>query len=232
VLVAPYPAGAQSWQRNTYWFDCKTGALGGCGVAYPEDWLKYGNGDPGVPPQNGGCQVETPTLLVANTCVPIDEPDSCEVGGSPSTEASGGSTTTAGSTVELASGRVQTAPTDLDLGGALVFRRQYASTRSATGAMGKGWVHGLDWSAQVNTLAGGSTAVSVKPPFAPRVMYVKDASGIWRSGTRDAGGVTIDGAGKIFYTGDDGTKVRFSATGTLEEWAYPIFVDSDLTRLS
>jgi len=217
----PYPAGAQSWQRNTSWFDCDTGAPGGCGVGYPEDWLKYGNGDPGVPPQNGGCQVETPTLLVANTCVPVDEPDSCEVGGGPSTEASGGSTTTAGSTVELASGRVQTAPTDLDLGGALVFRRQYASTRSATGAMGKGWVHGLDWSAEVDTLTGGSTAVSVKPPFAPRVMYVKDASGIWHSGTRDAGAVTIDGTGKIFYTGGDGTKVRLSATGAVEEIARP-----------
>jgi YD repeat-containing protein len=130
-----------------------------------------------------------------------------------------------GDPVDVTTGALEQAATDLDLGRGLVFRRFYASNDPAdvVGRMGKGWKHSLDWSL-IYTVANASNplaeGVLVKRPFAAPVTLMRTtfpppaSQGAWTGGENGAGDLAGDPASQLIYTDGDGTRVTFSRIGT------------------
>lgn len=108
--------------------------------------------------------------------------------------------------VDAATGELGIAPIDIDLGGSLRFQRHYASGKTLTSELGKGWIHSLDWAASMAPLLYDTTAVTIDPPFGAPAVYALDSAGTWHKSPRDAGAVEIDGLGRVVYTAGDGVK--------------------------
>ena len=175
---------------------------------------------------------ENPFSGVFNGCNGMPEPNDCR-------ESRNSKESLLGDPVDLTSGALEQSAVDVDLGNGLAFRRHYASDRTGTTRIGKGWAHSLDWKL---THEGNDDAeiVLVTRPLAAKAVFVRISpthmpGETWKSGMRGAGGLEGEASTGFTFTDDDGTRVTFAGgTFALASIRHPgqksIEVDQDGTE--
>ncbi|MCI0635772.1 MAG: DUF6531 domain-containing protein, partial [Actinobacteria bacterium] len=124
-----------------------------------------------------------------------------------------------GDPVDLTSGTLRLAPTDVDLGGGLRFARHYASaTTSAVAPMGRGWRHSLEWRLQRGT-GTSSRALPyfiVWAPFRPPRIFLESYDGTeYLSNQGSGGSIEVDPDGTVHFVDENGTQADFNASDQL-----------------
>ena len=158
-------------------------------------------------PQGVPDRCENPWSGVFYSCDTLPEPNDCR-------DPRNGKDTLLGDPVDLATGELEQSAVDVDLGRGLAFRRHYASDRSATTTMGKGWQHNLDWKLDYQAEGSDAEIVLISRPLSSTAVFVRvsaayDPETYWKSGLRGAGGLEGEAATGFTFTDDDGTRVTF-----------------------
>ena len=202
--------------KHTTSLDCETGGprcCGKCTTMPPEQWLALS----GYPIGNEPCESSLPGTFVVTTCVSEELPNQCK-GGQASGAAPQDPAGEVGDPVDLTSGILKLTPTDVDLGGGLRFARHYASSKTATGAMGRGWLHSLEWGLSrftTNSYLPISVFI-VRPPFRTAVVFAEQSAGSgYVTSQGNAGFLEVDPDGSVHYTSEEGTRADFNPSDQL-----------------
>ena len=125
-----------------------------------------------------------------------------------------------GDPVDLTNGSLRQTTTDIDLGGGLVFTRNYARDLSADGIhpgqLGNNWIHSLEWKLTWGDTGAGARAGEVyvvgRPLATPHAFYrlLTETTFHSRAGT---GSLVLSG-GDVVFTDRDGTRAVFSGGGS------------------
>lgn len=149
---------------------------------------------------------------VFNGCNGLPEPNDCR-------EPRNSKLNVLGDPIDLTSGALEQSAVDVDLGNGLAFRRHYASDRTATTTIGKGWAHSLEWKLTYEDRSDAEI-VLISRPLASKAVFVRISpthvpTATWESGMRGAGGLEGEASTGFTFTDDDGTRVTF-AGGSFE----------------
>lgn len=219
--------GVLKWfASNKVYIDCRTGLFPGpyawCDTGTVNDWIKYS----GREPNETSCGTPLPPAIF-DACNENPQPNQCK-DGRPTGEASSDPGNDLGDPVDISDGSLEWDATDLDLGGALVFRRHYASDRFGQftsypiGAFGRLWGHALDWRVTRSGPFSGVTMVLVWRPFRSPAPYAQASpTAPFAQSLRNGGTLAVDASGNVSYVGEDGVQATFDASNRLVSLIHP-----------
>jgi YD repeat-containing protein len=185
-------------------------SVGHCSMFTGPQWVAVSGQSVDAP--LGGCEPSPHGPIIGISCDPEDLPKQCPVG-----NATGAPSAYVGDPVDLTTGALKLTPTDVDLGGGLVWTRHYVSTSTTTGPMGRGWLAGLGWSlvrSNVPMPPGAPMATIpgflIQRPLRPPVFVIWDYDTLqYRTGVRQSGLLTVDPDTTVHFVDEDGTTVTF-----------------------
>jgi RHS repeat-associated protein len=197
-------------------------SVGHCSMFTGPQWVAVAGESVDAP--LGGCESSPHGPIIGISCDPEDLPKQCPVG-----NATGAPSAYVGDPVDLTSGALKLTPTDVDLGGGLVWTRHYVSTSTTTGPMGRGWLAGLGWSlvrSNVPMPPGAPMATIpgflIQRPLRPPVFVIWDYDTLqYRTGVRQSGLLTVDPDTTVHFVDEDGTTVTFDPLDRLVSLELP-----------
>jgi RHS repeat-associated protein len=185
-------------------------SVGHCSMFTGPQWIAVAGSSVDAP--LGTCESSPHGPIIGISCDPEELPKQCPAG-----NATGAPSAYVGDPVDLTSGALKLTPTDVDLGGGLVWARHYVSTSTTTGPMGRGWLAGLGWSlvrSNVPMPPGAPMATIpgflIQRPLRPPVFVLWDYTTLqYTTGIRQSGFLTVDPDTTVHFVDEDGTTVTF-----------------------